>query len=144
MNVSNQICHARRGVFSAVLTGLLLSSGLQAIEPVNEKATADVRSALELVARVQQTNGILAGQHVYLNAKTNEIERVKQLTGKYPACAEFDLLNFHKDLGRRDRYLAFAKQWHAAGGLVGISWHETAPSLMCWTKAAIRTARRSG
>lgn len=129
MNISSQVRPARQTICSAVLAALLLPLGLHASEPANKKATAGVRTALKLVARVQQAKGILAGQHVYLNSAPNEVERVKQLTGKYPAVAEFDLLGFHQDPQKRDRYLAFAKDWHAAGGLVGISWHETSPVL---------------
>lgn len=98
-------------------------------KPINRNASPGVRSILNYLYEVKGSGQILSSQHIFLREDYNEVEHIKNLTGKYPAIIEFDLLNFNKSPKHKEQYLRFAKDWYRAGGLVAVSWHETSPEL---------------
>lgn len=97
--------------------------------PVNTGATPAAQALLQYLYSVRDRGKVLSAQHVYLDEDDNEAEHVAKLTGKYPAIVEIDLRDFKRRPDLKERRLNFAKAWHQAGGLVGVSWHETNPEL---------------
>lgn len=58
-------------------------SCLAQVEPVNKKASEEARNLLEYIYELD--SNILSGQHCYSYETDKFYDKVKELTGKYPA-----------------------------------------------------------
>ncbi|MDR6551885.1 glycosyl hydrolase [Paenibacillus qinlingensis] len=105
-----------------------------AATPANPNATQAVKDVLNYFDTVYTNNQIISGQMVTGDKYGyNEIDRVAELTGKYPAMIGYDFGYKHSygtltDLStERSTIVEQSVDYWKKGGLVQISWHETNP-----------------
>lgn len=74
---------------------------------------------------------IITGQHVDYGMDSMEIKAIKNLTGEYPALAEFDLMDYSPTrvkFGAKGVSVDYAIEWGTThNGIVAFSWHWNAP-----------------
>ena len=66
------------------------------ITPANKNATKEVRAVLEYLESIRG-NGMITGQHTLTMAQ-EELEYIKQVTGKLPALCGFELLAYSPNI----------------------------------------------
>jgi mannan endo-1,4-beta-mannosidase len=100
-------------------------------EPVNANATPEARTLLKQLVAISG-KGVLSGQHNYPNERNIDFDKVKDLTGKYPAIwgSDFGFTDGEdKDsILHRDLMIAEAKKQHAAGSIIYLCWHMLRPT----------------
>ena len=108
------------------------------ITPANKNATKEVRAVLEYLESIRG-NGMITGQHTLTMAQ-EELEYIKQVTGKLPALCGFELLAYSpninwdscdeaalKELHENEGTLQRAYEWAEQGGLLTFTWHWYSP-----------------
>ncbi|MGO4495548.1 glycosyl hydrolase [Paenibacillus sp. 2RAB27] len=105
-----------------------------AATPANPNATQAVKDVLNYFDTVYTNNQIISGQMVTGDKYGyNEIDRVAELTGKFPAMIGYDFGFKHSygsltDLStERSTIVEQSADYWKKGGLVQISWHEINP-----------------
>jgi mannan endo-1,4-beta-mannosidase len=105
--------------------GLKLLSGPVNPEPCVPNASPEVRKVMSFLAS-ESGKHILSGQQdMTWRDSTSMIERVRAMTGKYPAIQGFDFLNYvgamagSSGLSQTEEAIA----WWKRGGLVAFCWH---------------------
>ena len=100
-------------------------------EPVNPNATPEARELLRKLCAISG-KGALTGQHNFPNHRNIDFEKVKTITGKYPAIwgSDFGFLDGEdKDsILHRDLMIEEAKKQAAAGSIVYLCWHMLRPT----------------
>ena len=100
-------------------------------DPVNPDATPEARDLLKKLCAVSG-KGILSGQHNFPNQRSQDTDKVFQLTGKYPAIwgSDFGFTGGEdKDsIVHRDLMIAEAKKQATAGSIVYLCWHMLRPT----------------
>lgn len=69
---------------------------------------------------------VLSGCQAEWNYNTNDAQRIKDASGRYPAVNVFDFQHF--DQSWINYRTPLAKQWHQAGGIVSFMWHIHMPT----------------
>lgn len=102
------------------------------VEPVliNPSATEEAKA---LYAYLCDCYGkvSLAGQHSDYDINGPECKAIYQVTGKYPAIIEFDMMDYspaRTQLGAKGHTVDQALKFHEQGGIVAACWHWNAPN----------------
>jgi mannan endo-1,4-beta-mannosidase len=100
-------------------------------EPVNPGATPESRALLKKLCDISG-KGIYSGQHNFPNHRDLDTEKVKSITGKYPAVwgSDFGFTGGEdKDsILHRDLMIEEARKQAAAGSIVVFCWHMLRPT----------------
>ncbi len=108
-----------------------ISATTFAQKPVNPNAT---KEAKELLQRIYALNGkqTLAGQHCYPLYSDILMERVNNLTGKYPVVFGQDFgyskPNSLDGINFRQRVIDNAIKWHKEEAIITLMWHAVPPN----------------
>jgi mannan endo-1,4-beta-mannosidase len=100
-------------------------------DPVNPDATPEARALLKTLCAVSG-KGILSGQHNFPNQRSQDTDKVNEITGKYPAIwgSDFGFTDGEdKDsILHRDLMIEEAKKQAAAGSIIYLCWHMLRPT----------------
>lgn len=107
-------------------------------EPVNKNAIKEVRNVLEYLSEISG-KAILTGQHTQTMAQ-EELVKIHNVTGKYPALCGFELLSYSPNIKRETAgadclkevdenigTLEKAWEWAKKGELITFTWHWFSP-----------------
>ncbi len=108
------------------------------VTPVNKNASMEVRKLLQFFKEIQGKR-LLTGQHTQTREQ-EELEKIYELTGKYPAICGFELLSYSPhinyegatpecltEIERNRGTLEQAHQWADKNGIVTFTWHWYSP-----------------
>jgi mannan endo-1,4-beta-mannosidase len=100
-------------------------------EPVNANATPEARALLKQLCAVTG-KGVLTGQHNFPNQRSQDSDKVFEITGKRPAIwgSDFGFTDGEdKDsVLHRDLMIEEAKEQAAAGSIIYLCWHMLRPT----------------
>jgi mannan endo-1,4-beta-mannosidase len=100
-------------------------------DPVNPNASPEARALLKTLCAVSG-KGILSGQHNFPNQRSQDTDKVNEMTGKYPAIwgSDFGFTGGEdKDsILHRDLMIEEAKKQAAAGSIIYLCWHMLRPT----------------
>jgi mannan endo-1,4-beta-mannosidase len=100
-------------------------------EPVNPAATQEARALLKQLCGVSG-KGILTGQHNFPNQRSQDSDKVFELTGKHPAIwgSDFGFTDGEDQdsVLHRDLMIEEAKKQAAAGSIISLCWHMLRPT----------------
>jgi mannan endo-1,4-beta-mannosidase len=110
-----------------LLFGLTASAHAQIdISPADPDANEATRALYTYLKDEVWGKQVLSGCQAEWNYNTNDAEKIKSASGKYPAINVFDFQHFDQTwISYRTNT---AKSWHDAGGIVGFMWHIHMPS----------------
>lgn len=89
----------------------------------NPKASKEAKALYKKLQRIQKDGKMLSGQ-MWAPWGIDEIETVKEITGKYPAVRGHDLIHDRSN----QREVELMTDWHRRGGIVTLMWHWGAPT----------------
>lgn len=89
----------------------------------NPKASKEAKALYKKLQRIQKDGKMLSGQ-MWAPWGIDEIEKVKEITGKYPAVRGHDLIHDRSN----QREVELMTDWHRRGGIVTLMWHWGAPT----------------
>ena len=108
------------------------------ITPCDKKATPEVKQVLAYLNSIEG-NHILTGQHTQ-SMPMEEVQKIKEVTGKLPAVCGFELLSYSPNINRADADAAClsevdeaagtlekAYEWAEKKGLITFTWHWFSP-----------------
>jgi mannan endo-1,4-beta-mannosidase len=108
-------------------------------QTVNKGASNQARKLLKLLVEIKGKY-TLTGMHSFLEKPDYYAEKIKQITGDYPAVKGYELggiLNQQPGQIQKERegVVKSAIKWHQAGGIVTITFHIRLPGeCYCWDK----------
>lgn len=118
----------------AVVGCLLLSSaaGYAQSRPIDPKATPEARRLLRYFYQVQKRGQTLSGMHNVIGKMSENTDRVRQLTGKYPAIwgGDFGFADSTHDIDNikyRPLLVPEIKKQHQRGAIIVMSYHQANP-----------------
>ncbi|MNM01055.1 Mannan endo-1,4-beta-mannosidase [compost metagenome] len=113
---------------SEVTTGTITRT---AQSPVNPNATQEARELLQYLYD-QSGKGLISGQHDYLEAPDDQMNKLKKLTGQYAILHGYELgpiSGQSADMIDKQRrgVVQSAINWYKGGGIVAMTFHEYLP-----------------
>ena len=118
-----------------LLLSICLLSGLTAFaqqrQPINSNTTPEARQLLKYLYRIQGKK-TLSGMHNVLGRMSTNTDRVRQLTGKYPAVwgGDFGFADSTHDIDNikyRPLLVNEIKKQHQRGAIIVMSYHQANP-----------------
>ena len=97
----------------------------QSYKPVNENATKEVKELLNYLYK-NDDDHLLAGQHCYNHEMNKYMERVKEMTGKYPALWGTDFI-WGGETDRGPQIVEETIKKHKEGYIITLMWHAGRP-----------------
>ncbi len=102
-------------------------------DPVSPDPTPEARALLAALCALQG-KGILSGQHNQMPRMSVVSERVREITGKYPALwgGEWGFSDERHDtdnIGYRPRLMQQIREQHTAGRVIVVSYHQASPAV---------------
>lgn len=94
--------------------------------PVNKNASAEAKELLSYIASLD--GKILSGQHCYSHEPSKYYEKVKEITGKYPAIWGADFYWSNGEIDPGERIVNEAIKKYAEGAIITLMWHVGRPS----------------
>lgn len=107
------------------------------VKAVNKNASDGARKLLKILYEIKGKY-TLSGQHDFLEAPDQYANKVKRLSGGFPALKGYELGGImnqsEKELAAdRDNVIKSAVAWHKSGGIVTITYHMNVPDgCNCW------------
>lgn len=89
----------------------------------NTKASKEAKALYKKLLKIHKEGKMLSGQ-MWAPWGIDEIEHVKEVTGKYPAVRGHDLIHDRSNY----REIELMTDWHRRGGIVTLMWHWGAPT----------------
>lgn len=89
----------------------------------NPKASKEAKALYKKLQQIHKEGKMLSGQ-MWAPWGIDEIEKVKEITGKYPAVRGHDLIHDRSN----QREIELMTDWHRRGGIVTLMWHWGAPT----------------
>ena len=101
-------------------------SCLAQVEPVNKNASEEARNLLEYIYELD--SNILSGQHCYSNETDKFYDKVKKLTGKYPAIWGTDFYWSRDEIDPGLSVVNEVIKKHQEGAIITLMWHVGKPT----------------
>ncbi|MBS7614441.1 glycosyl hydrolase family 26 [Candidatus Bathyarchaeota archaeon] len=103
------------------------------ISPVNPNASPEARKLLRFLYRISGKK-TLTGQHEFLGRMSVITEKVKEITGKYPAVwgSDFGFSDERHDIDNikyRTRLVDEIRKQHGSGAIITMTYHQANPAI---------------
>ena len=122
-----------RTLLFAAACGLLGLAGHAQNEPINPQASSEARKLLKYLYQIQGYK-TLSGMHNVLGRMSVSTDRVRALTGEYPAIwgGDFGFADSTHDIDNikyRPLLVAEIKKQHQRGAIIVLSYHQANPAI---------------